>query len=207
MAIQRFADVGRLAASLFRRERRVPDLTHAVVAFRPYTDDVPTGVALASAAFLALPDDPAHEDGGVTVVSDVDALRAALVQRIEAFIAPAIAPLSARSHLGEKALWGLAGYGALVSVAEAYAADGRPETGARELDALYVHATRFRLAPSTAEIVTVDEEAHLVLCLGACCRMYLWPGGREKCAACPLRGRDDRIAQQLQPDGEREPRE
>lgn len=204
MAIQRYADVGRLAGALYRRDRRVPDLAHEHVAFRPYTDDVPTGVALASAAFVALPDDPARGQAGVTIVPGLDELRATLVERLERFIAPAIGPLAERSHLGTRALWGLAGYGALVSVAEGYAASGLPATGADELDALYAHATSFGVARSTAEVVTIDDEAHLILCFGACCRIYRWPSGRDKCAACPLRSRDDRIARQLLPEGDDE---
>jgi len=200
MMMWRYADVAGLGVALFRDERRVPDLDPAGVAFVPYTATSPTRVALASARYLCLADDPdaAHPDA--TPVPDLEALRDALVRRIEAFIEPVIEPLAAVTHLGPKALWGVAASATLAGLARSLADTGSPERAAAEVGALLRHARLLASAPPVVEVVESGGAPRLLLTLGICCRAYLWPGrAHEKCATCPIRPRDDRVARQLAP--------
>lgn len=200
MMMWRYADVTSLGVVLLRNERRVPDLDPALVAFLPYTASTPTRVALASSRFLCLPDDPDAGHPDATPVAGTDPLRAALVRRIEAFVDPVVAPLSAATYLGPKALWGVAASAALAGLAWSLANAGDPDAGAAELRALVAHGDRLAIAPPGVEVVEYLGMPRLILTHGICCRAYRWPDGpHETCATCPLRPRDERIARQLAP--------
>jgi hypothetical protein len=198
MIMWRYADVASLATVLFRNDRRVPELDPAGVWFVPYTTQSPTRVALASTRFLCLPDDPDASHPDASPVPTVDDLRAALSARIEAFIEPVVAPMSAATHLGRKALWGIAASATLAGLAWSLAEAGDPDSGAAEMAALLAQAGHLASAPPSVEVIERDGRRCLTLTHGVCCRAYLYPGdGHDKCVTCPLRSREDRIAGQL----------
>jgi hypothetical protein len=193
-----YADVARIAAFMFVRERRVPEMTPDAVGFLPYGDDEPTRAALRSSRFACLPDDPdaAHPDARPT--RDLEALRAALVDTIDTFIAPAIEPMSRRMHLGAKALWGIAASAMLEPITEVAEAHGGAAAAVTEAEAVVELGGRLALAPPTYETIAHASRVELVSRLGVCCRAYLWPKiAHEKCDTCPIRSREDRIARQL----------
>ena len=201
MMVWRWGEVGRVASVLFLRHRRVPDLDPERVAFVPYTDESPTRVRLASAAFACLADDPDAENPDATPLPSLHELRAELVRQVERFVEPAIEPIGAATGLGRKPSWGLAAGAALVTLAETIAQEGDPNGAARELDALLAEADRFAVAPPSAEVFVHAGGAHLAVRLGACCRAWRWldrPG--QKCAFCPILSRDERLARHLEPE-------
>ena len=50
--------------------------------------------------------------------------------------------------------------------------------------------------PADAHVVPTAWGPRFVLRMGACCRIYRWPDGREKCIACPARTPEERLALQ-----------
>jgi hypothetical protein len=197
MLMWRYADTARVATMVFAHDRRVPDLRPGAVAFDPGTNDVPAGVAYASPQFGCLVDDPDAGHPDALPVASLDELRGDLVRRLEAFFAPAIEPLRLATHLGRKALWGIAASVPLVAVAHALAEVADPETGIREVEAILGHSSDLAISPPAFEVVTHRGARHLVVRDGACCRAYLRPEA-EMCTSCPILMREERLARVLE---------
>jgi hypothetical protein len=173
-------------------------MSPSMVAFVPYGPDEPTRVALASPRFACLASDPDADHPDAQVVPDEADLRRALLDTVERLISPAIEPMSRRTHLGAKALWGIAASATLEPIAETRAKRGDHAAAVSEAEALLALGGPLCLAPPTYEVVSSDSRTHLVSRLGVCCRAYLYPGGvHDKCDTCPIRSREDRIARQL----------
>lgn len=196
MLMWRYGDVARLATTLFVLERRVPDLDPGGTSFLPYDDEQPTRVSISSSGFACLPDDPdaGHKDARPR---PLESLRATLLGEIERFVGPAIEPIAARTHLGAKVLWGVVASTSLTTLAEILAEQGEPDRAAAEVTALLRHGGPLAAAAPSLEVMEHAGERRLVITDGICCRIYLWPAGRSKCAHCPLLSRDERVVQQL----------
>jgi len=195
MMTQRVAEVGRLAGILYRRHRLVPALPPET-SFLPYTDERHGSVRLVDGTFACLAGGPVALDPAAVPVGDLDALRARLVREVERYAAPTVGPIAARSHLSPRAIWALIAYGALVSIAETMADEGDPVGAAAELAALMAIGGPLADPPSAAHLEATELGPRFILRMGACCRIYRWPGGREKCVACPTRPPEERTALQ-----------
>jgi hypothetical protein len=195
MMTQRVAEPGRLAGMLYRRHRIVPMLPPETP-FLPYTEERHTTVRLVDGRFACLAGDAAAQDPGALPVPDLESLRATLVREVERNVAPTIGPIAARSHLSPRAIWALIAYGAVVSIAESMADAGDAPGAAAELEALMAIGGPLADPPSDAHLEGTEFGPRLILRMGACCRIYRWPGGREKCIACPTRTPAERIALQ-----------
>ncbi len=198
MMVQRVAEPGRLASILYRRYRLVPMLPPET-AFEPYTDERHSRIQLVDPSFACLAGDPAADDPSATVVSDLGTLRSILVREVERSIAPTVGPIAERSHLSRRAIWALAGYGSLVSIAETIDDEGDPAGAATELEALMAIDSPLADPPAEGHLESAAIGPRFVLKMGACCRIYRWPGGREKCSACPIRTPEERSALQSVP--------
>jgi hypothetical protein len=195
MMTQRIAEPGRLAGILYRRRRLVPMLPPETPV-RPYTETDHSSVRLVEDAFTCLADDPAASHPAACPVPDRASLRAALVREVRRNVEPAVQPIAARTRLAPRAVWALLGYGALVSIAETMADEGDPDAAVAELDALMAIAGPLADPAADAHTVPTAFGPRFILRMGACCRIWHWPGGREKCLACPIRTPEDRTALQ-----------
>jgi hypothetical protein len=195
MMTQRVAEPGRLAGILYRRDRRVPMLPPETPV-RPYTEAEHSSIRLLDDAFACLADDPVAGHPAARPVATLDELRAVLVREVRRNVEPAIEPIAARSRLAPRAVWSLTAYGALVSITETMADDGDPDGAVAELRALMAIAGPLGDPAADARVVPTEWGPRFVLRMGACCRIYRWPGGRTKCVACPVRTPEERRALQ-----------
>jgi hypothetical protein len=186
MMTQRVAEVGRLAGILYRRDRLVPMLPPETP-LRPYTEQDHSSIVLVDEAFACLADDPAAAHPAARPVAALADLREVLVREVRRNVEPTIDPIAARTRLAPRAVWALIAYGALVSITETMADDGDPGGAVAELDALMAIAGPFADPAAEAYVTPTAWGPRFVLRMGACCRIYRWPDGREKCAACPIR--------------------
>jgi hypothetical protein len=191
MMTQRVAEAGRLAGMLYRRDRLVPMLPPETLV-RPYTEEDHSSIRLVDDAFACLADDPAAAHPAARPVATLAELREVLVREVRRNVEPTIDPIAARTRLAPRAVWALIAYGALVSITETMADDGDPDGAVAELDALMAIAGPFADPAAAAHVSPTEWGPRFVLRMGACCRIYRWPDGREKCAACPIRTPDER---------------
>jgi len=195
MMTQRVAEPGRLAGILYRRHGLVPMLPPET-AVLPYTDERHSSVRLVDDAFACLADDAAASHPSARPVADREALRAILVSEVRGNVAPTIDPIATRTHLSPRAIWALVAYGALVSVTENLADDGDAGGAVAELDALMAIGGPLADPAAEAHLESTDTGPRFILRMGACCRIYRWPDGRDKCVACPIRTPEERSALQ-----------
>jgi hypothetical protein len=195
MMTQRVAEPGRLAGILYRRHGLVPMLPPETPV-RPYTENDHSSIRLVDDAFTCLAEHPAASHPAACPVPDRASLRVALVREVRRNVEPAVQPIAARTRLAPRAVWALLGYGALVSIAETMADEGDPDAAVAELDALMAIAGPLADPAADAHTVPTEFGPRFILRMGACCRIWHWPGGREKCLACPIRTPGERIALQ-----------
>jgi hypothetical protein len=194
----RYAAVPSLAARVFARDRRVPDLRPSSVAFRPFTDDAPTGVRVSSPAFACLPDDPDAGAAEATVVSDVGELAGCLARTVEGLFDPVVGAFRDATRLGDRALWAIVGSETLVALARASAGLGEPRRGLREAAMVADAGSRIGHTRPDLFLAGAADAPVLIVGLAACCRAYRWPHRvTGYCTTCPIRPREERLALQL----------
>jgi hypothetical protein len=197
--MERYAQVARVASLLFARHGRVP-LGMRSAAFVPYRETAPTLIALAAPRFACLPDDPDRGHADAEPVDSPADLRDALTRTLEQLVEPAIEPLRERSHLGRKALWGMAASTALFDLGASGPPPAEARRGIAELDALVAQGGPLALAPPTFELARGPAGTVAVGRLGVCCRAYKRPGADGSlCITCPLLSASERRARALAP--------
>jgi hypothetical protein len=186
LILWRYATPAIVATLAYARERRIPDLDPATVWFRPFDGTRPTGVVVMNPRFACPPDDPdaAH---ATAVPMTAPLLRQALARTVEAFIAPAIDPVSEATRIGPKALWGIAAAATLLPMVREMATRDAREA-IEEVNALLVDAGGLGSSPPQVKAEAGDGIPALKIRFGACCLAYRWPVGEGTlCDACPIR--------------------
>lgn len=171
----------------FALERRVPDLSATALAF-----DVHGGSCFTSGRFLALPDDPAAGQPGVTVVPDADALRDYIADTLDREHAtPLFATLRAVAPFGLNGM--RANYVDRFVAALIWLANAVDDQSIALAEVpLFVRRMSDR---DRAGVIAIEHEGRrgLLRLQGGCCLNYRLPG-REKCETCCLRPYQERLA-------------
>jgi len=175
------------AVTSFVLERRVPDLSASAVAF-----DLHRGTCFTADRFLALPEDPAAGQPGVTVVPDADALRDYIVQTLDSEHAtPLFATLRSVAPFGINGM--RANYVDRFVSAVVWLANA---VGDRSIALVEVPEFVRRMSDrSRAGVIEIEHCGHhgLLRLQGGCCLNYRM-SGREKCETCCLRPCAERLA-------------
>lgn len=181
---------GFLAALLFHHERRVPSLRPEHLSFRiaeqgrPHTD----GIGLNATEFACLPEDPAADTPGVTVVESEDALAALLRARYAAHAAAFVRAFGPTVRFGRHTLWAAATDGLDVGFWRAGRLGG--DEGAGVADAALVLPEKMAPFTSASTLrMSCDDAGTLAWTRRkeSCCFHYLVKTGNGECATCPRR--------------------
>jgi ferric iron reductase protein FhuF len=171
-------------------ERRVPYLAPANIVLHWNDAGMTDRMALRSAHFFALRDDPAAWEQDCTVVADQDALRAVLVAQItQHYVPPMLDVLATQSPFGMRALWATVADRCASAVLQATDTLGN-DTCRQEVASLTKHAP---LHGNTGVLVVNHNGADtLWLQRGGCCHSYKLPR-YGYCATCPLLPIEERM--------------
>ena len=181
------------ALGAFLLDQLLPDLSPGNIAL--HRDDTGSGdqLAFVSDAVRTLAGSSAARHPAATVVPATLLDREAVRTAIEAHFAPVIAAIRAAAPLGQKALW-LALADNCAWVLMHYGSFTGDRHGLPGLVAGFLHPPGSRLRGGTSVLeIAAGGEVHRFIDRGSCCLSYKLPDG-SKCAACPLRRREDRIA-------------
>ncbi|GAA2788828.1 (2Fe-2S)-binding protein [Crossiella cryophila] len=174
-----------LGAILFHTARRVPWLRPADLAFRLSGDRPhPDGIALLSAGFVCLPDDPAVGTPEATVVRDEAALAGVLRARYAGHAGEFVAAYGPTVRLGRHMLWGAA----TDALDSALWNTGRMfgDEGAGVAQAALVLPARIEPFTSASRLYPVHGEGRTVWTRRreSCCFHFALDGGTP-CVTCP----------------------
>jgi hypothetical protein len=190
------------AVAAYLAERRVPELSPENIGLRyevfKWEDHGETGenerlhVRFLSNHFAALPDDPMAGQPNVTILPDLNALRAWLREGIETLLTPLVEQIHSETHLSCRAQWN--------QIADSCAAMflyiggllGDERRGQSEGLAFLKAAQSPMNNPKTGYI-TLQYGSHCETfrARGGCCRYYKLPE-HDKCSTCVLRTNQDR---------------
>lgn len=175
-----------VAIACYLLDQRAPDLSPGALAVH-----LRGGVTFTSPRCWALPGDPAAGHPDVTVVSDLDALRAQIVGQLEQHAAPLFATLRSVAPYGVPAM--RTNYTDRLASAVLWLAE--------QLDDLDIARGEVPAFVSLASpksrsgVIEIEHEGRsgVFLRRGGCCLNYRLPG-RDKCDTCCLIPLDDRLA-------------
>lgn len=173
------------ACACYLLDRRVPDLSPENVFLH-----LRAGVAFTSPRCWVLPNDPAAGHPDVTVVDDVNALRAQLVNQLEEHAAPLFTTLRSVARYGTAGM--RANYVDRLVSAILWLAEQLGDSDLARREAL---AFIDLMSPKgRAGIIEIEHEGqcHVFQKRGGCCLNYRLPGS-EKCDTCSLIPMDERI--------------
>jgi hypothetical protein len=176
-----------LGGMLFHRFRRVPALTPGCLAFRLGATHLrPVEVALLDPSFYCLPDDPAADHAGTTVLADPAALAAALRAEVARHGARFVEAYARASRFGRRTLWG-----AVTDAVDRgvwHLAHARTEFAAGAADAALVLPGATAPFTSASTIHTLrgpSGKVHWTRTRQSCCFYYKLPGVDTPCSTCP----------------------
>jgi hypothetical protein len=178
---------GYLGGLLFHAARRVPSLRPEDVAVRltegrPHPD----GIALLSAGFACLPDDPASGMAEATTVTDEHALAAVLRARFVGHAARFVAAFAPTTRFGRRTLWAAATDALDIGIWLAGRVCG--DEGAGVADAALLLPGRldpFTSASTLRHLPDAAGEPRWTRRRESCCFHFALPGAPEPCATCP----------------------
>lgn len=179
------------AVGAFHLDRRVPDLTPALLAVRPGAPGSPVAaVAVESARFGCLVDDPSADDAGAYAVGNLTALagllRTAVLEHAEALLA-AYAPTT---RIGRHGLWAAATDA--VDVALMVGGSISRDMARARADAGLVLGPAPLVGGSTLHQITDDRgRTHWTRRRYSCCYVYR-ASDQTTCVTCPRVSDEDR---------------
>ena len=179
----------------FLSVRRVPDFSPQNLRLHIDQNAWHDKLALATDHFYALPDDPEAGHAHVSIVEDIDALRACLRTQIEAHMTGIIDALKIRTGMGKRGMWGIVADRFAGNLLHAAKTLGHEDLCKHEIAGL-VQVTGSALKGKTGMMVIEYEgRSETFLQRGACCNYYKAPG-YGYCSTCP-RQRPEEIVERL----------
>jgi hypothetical protein len=172
--------------------RRVPRFPVENVSYRRAEGSM--ALAVRTAEFACLPDDPAATLPGARVVADEDALRAEVREAVAEHLEPVLGGFGPRMRRRGRALWGMATDEIVEGLWYVGGLLGEEERAVRELGLLLPGTTRpYAGSAAFRELTGPAGESLATRDRASCCLFYtLRP--QDTCATCPRTCDADRVA-------------
>jgi|GEM_PF-1479765 len=175
--------------------RRVPRFPVTHVAYDRTSPGLSVGrLAVRSAGFACLPDDPAAALPGARVVDDEEALRARVRSAVAEHLEPVLGGFGPRMRRRGRALWGMATDELVEGLWYVAQLLGEQPRATRELELLLPGATRPYVGSAAFRELTGPDGESLPNRDRASCCMFYTVRPEDTCATCPRTCDADRVA-------------
>jgi len=175
--------------------RRVPRFPVTHVAYDRTSPGLSVGrLAVRSAGFACLPDDPAAALPGARVVDDEEALRARVRSAVAEHLEPVLGGFGPRMRRRGRALWGMATDELVEGLWYVAQLLGEQPRATRELELLLPGATRPYVGSAAFRELTGPDGESLPTRDRASCCMFYTVRPEDTCATCPRTCDADRVA-------------